>query len=430
MTTTMLLLLLSTAAPWSSQAYTIMSVRTPSLRMQNNHFATRRFLSSANNNNNNDNNDDDNSNINPYADPNYPDLEFVDYSDPEYSADNGSHDEFYDSDDSTEAQIEAMREERRRKNDEFQFNTYFSKTYLDGATFAGEWTVYKVNWPEAADDDDDDDTPAVPTLSQFKQTLPVTTRLQANEQGRWIHVEEHHTNATSATTTSSTTTTTTTTFDWDAYYKPYWPHAMEPFDFRGQQGNMVCGDAWTVCQAVNAAHEPVIEGPFKEYRAEVGLSYGSLMRYRLKLDYAAAKPDCLQLQYLTVCREVVVERELRWPRDHPNYEIREALFGEPGAEGGLYDPPPIADGTEHNYILLDLPGHATTLIPATLDPSLSTVNWVTSLDWTPGQMRYQVDRKVGSGNELLGLRSLELSEVQAADADEYRPRDGGQDMRQ
>lgn len=54
---------------------------------------------------------------NPYADPNYPDLEFVNYDDPEYQVDQGQGDEFYDPD-STEAQIEEMREDRRRRNDE------------------------------------------------------------------------------------------------------------------------------------------------------------------------------------------------------------------------------------------------------------------------------------------------------------------------
>merc|ERR1712238_404488 len=48
--------------------------------------------------------------VNIYEDPNYPDLEFIDYSDPEYQIDQGAGDEFFD-DTSTEAQVEAMREE-------------------------------------------------------------------------------------------------------------------------------------------------------------------------------------------------------------------------------------------------------------------------------------------------------------------------------
>jgi hypothetical protein len=55
---------------------------------------------------------------------------------------------------------------------------------------------------------------------------------------------------------------------------------------------------------------------------------------------------------------------------------------------------------------------------------------VTSLDWTPGRIRYQLDRKVLGGTKLKGLRTLELSEVQGEDADRWRPKDGGSNMRQ
>ena len=54
--------------------------------------------------------------VNPYADPNYPELEFVNYDDPEYVVDQGTGDEFFD----TEAEVEAMREDRRVRNDEYQ----------------------------------------------------------------------------------------------------------------------------------------------------------------------------------------------------------------------------------------------------------------------------------------------------------------------
>jgi len=56
--------------------------------------------------------------------------------------------------------------------------------------------------------------------------------------------------------------------------------------------------------------------------------------------------------------------------------------------------------------------------------------WVVSLDWTPGETRYQVDRKFLAGAEMKGLRTLELSEVKAEQADEYRPRGSPEDMRQ
>ena len=84
--------------------------------------------------------DEDEKPENPYADPAYPDLEFVNYDDPEYSVDQGE--EGYH-EDMTLAEIEAMREERRRKNDEFQFETYHANVLRGGERCLGEWTVFQ-----------------------------------------------------------------------------------------------------------------------------------------------------------------------------------------------------------------------------------------------------------------------------------------------
>jgi hypothetical protein len=87
----------------------------------------------------------------------------------------------------------------------------------------------------------------------------------------------------------------------------------------------------------------------------------------------------------------------------------------------LYDPPPV--GSEEravsNYMLLDFDGGATLLLPHRLDQhpegedeyaeaggspppsSSSQLGWVTSLDWMPGRIRYQVDRKVLGGTKLI-----------------------------
>jgi hypothetical protein len=112
-----------------------------------------------------------------------------------------------------------------------------------------------------------------------------------------------------------------------------------------------------------------------------------------------------------------------------------ALFGQDGAGGGFYDPPTVGtDEQAGHYMLLDIAGGATILFPYKLDQdpkAFDSYGWVTSLDWTPpGEIRHQVDRKVRSGFDLLQLRTLELSEVRSTDADQYRPRDGGKDMRQ
>jgi hypothetical protein len=81
-------------------------------------------------------------------------------------------------------------------------------------------------------------------------------------------------------------------------------------------------------------------------------------------------------------------------------------------------------------MLLDFEGGATLLLPHKLDQHDEEHGWVTSLDWTPGKIRYQVDRKVLSGRGLKGLKTLELSEVVGEDAERWRPKDGGADMRQ
>lgn len=200
------------------------------------------------------------------------------------------------------------------------------------------------------------------------------------------------------------------------------------------------------------------KGPFSEYRAELGIQENNL-RLRLKFDYSVLENDkqnvvtptttttpALHLKSLTVCREALG----MWPSSTTtgnykgdksitatmeNVRMKEAFFGgSPGADGGLYDPPPIkSEEQAGQYMMLDLEGKATALFPYVVDQTSNAHNgegWVHSLDWTPGIMRYQVDRKVNSGPDLLGLRTLELSEVQGADAETYRPRDGGQNMRQ
>jgi hypothetical protein len=105
-----------------------------------------RLGSAANDNDDEEDEDDENEpkKVNPFADPNYPDLEFVDYSDPEYQVDQGTGEEFSDPT-STDEEIEAMRQDRRRRNDEYQFQTYFSNFLKSGDEYKGEWTVYKTS---------------------------------------------------------------------------------------------------------------------------------------------------------------------------------------------------------------------------------------------------------------------------------------------
>ena len=413
---------------------------------------------------------------NSYADPNYPDLEFVDYSDPDYRVDQGMGDEFFEANSngetSTEEEIEAMREDRRKRNDEFQFQTYYTKILKQGEEFNGEWTIYKTDTFLPDDIAPKAENSAFPRLVKASKTINVVSRAykeivpfssegqQPVDLERIFHVERmalaeedplnawkddvdtdsgfRQKKAVSATEKSTEAEQT----ELEILSNTYWPKELRALDFRGPQGIMVVGNAYTIATALDMRGNQIVgdntDGPFSEYRAELGMTVKD-MRLRIKLDYARLADDKsneppLHLRSLTVCRE----GRSYWPRREGKFRsvsertASDALFGATGADGGLYDPPPVgSDEQAAQYMLLDLEGHATVLFPFLLDQTeKGDQGWVTSLDWAPGAMRYQVDRKVGAGRLLLGLRTLELSEVQTADAEQYRPRDGGSDMRQ
>lgn len=208
--------------------------------------------------------------------------------------------------------------------------------------------------------------------------------------------------------------------------------------------------AWTICESTPLSTEGTendkqspVTGPFRDYRMELGIQSDDV-RFRVKFDYSvlasdvssgltSSLPPPLHLKTMTVCREAASV----WPRSST---LSESLFrAASGAPGGLYDPPPINEQYLAQYCTVDMEGGATALFPVVIDQANvdddgdldnDKISWTTSLDWTAGPMRFQVDRKSYSGINLRGLRTLELSEVQGADADQYRPRDGGQNMRQ
>jgi hypothetical protein len=375
---------------------------------------------------------DDKEYTNPYQDPNYPDLEYVDYSNPEYQVDQGDEFSAQTTEKSTEDEIEAMREERRLRNDEFQFQTYFQRTCQEGVDYLGDWTIYKTSTFMGDGTDE-----GIPRLIQARRPLQVTSRVmkmaaESLVDERIVHEEILHEDL--VLDDEDPQDDGEKDFSGKSYYKTYWPKDLGPFDFRGHQGIMVCGNAWTICTAESLSGE-AHSGPFSEYQAELGIQYES-MRMRVKMDYSTLPgqqgetSSPLYLKYLTVCREVVAPEDGTLPRNTRDKAVSEALFGVPGADNGLYDPPPVS--MPNQYMTLDLPGHATILLPYKMDQleDEKISGWVTSLDWTPGPMRYQVDRKIQSGTGLLGLRSLELSEVQSANAETYRPRDGGANMSQ
>lgn len=464
---------------------------------------------------------------NPYADPNYPDLEFVNYDDPAYQVDQGiaDNDVMWTKqqpsreimNDQDEYIVEKMREERRKRNDEYQFQTYYKEILKNGQKFYGEWTVYKTStFLSSSIKSPIPSSRQPPKLIQISKepTLRVVSygykenmvqensfssastysdseRIRHNEtlfhdkldsstndedmivQEKYIDTDSGlgksaatTTNSPESTTIKKTTTTTTKlstdyiSIQEEMIQNKYWPNTLEPIHFRGHQGIMVCGNAYTTCAAVSLDTDNINHGhniydpstylgPFSEYRTELGILENNV-RLRLKFDYSVLQKineqeqptPPLHLRSMTVCREAIgmfpstSMTTSGGTNTNPFDEatIKEAFFGKAGADGGLYDPPPIrVEEQASQYMLLDLDGKASVLFPYIIDQDPVAHNgegWVHTLDWTPGNMRYQVDRKVNSGVNLLGLRTLELSEVQSIDAETYRPRDGGQNMRQ
>lgn len=386
--------------------------------------------------------------INPYADPNYPDLEFVNYDDPEYQVDQGVGDEFFDPD-STEERIEAMREERRMRNDEFQFETYYKEILKEGQEYKGEWTVYTTS---TFHDNTDDGLGSIPKIKQVAKPLKVISkgeRIEIESSKASTHRLEHqrllHHEKIFTDSEDGEKSPEQLKQEEISMSMKFCPTEMSSGDFRGHQGNMCVGNGYTICTGIKlmegSDNDLAHEGPFAEYRSELGIQFEEL-RFRVKLDYAVVDSEKetmalppLRLRSFTVCRETLN----MWPRASNYKSAIQALtdtvfFGAPGAQGGLYDPPPIGSEEQASqYLLLDLEGGATLLLPFQMDqdPTVHPESgWVTSLDWTPGQFRFQVDRKTHWGKRILGLRTLELSEVQSADAETYRPRDGGENMRQ
>jgi len=378
----------------------------------------------------------------------YPDLEFVDYTDPEYKVDQGDVETL--GEDDTEERIEEMREERRIRNDEYQFETYYEEVLQSNTPYYGEWTVYKCDFNEL-------DVYGIPALRKGKNILKIKSdgkKVITDPNAKWRvdgeHLEQEDVLAEDAEDNNAA-------FGETILQHKYSPSILKARDFRGPAGIMKVGNAHTICDTIplnivankdysDRSDDSIHEGPFQEMRTEVGI-HDNDIRFRLKLDYRVPEeistedgvPPPLQLNTMIVCRERL--NQLPRKEGYAPSESEIALFGPPGASGGLYDPPPAGtDEQAAQYIMLDLQGGATILFPFQIDQTQSKFGfdeddkknggWVTSLDWSPGSVRYQVDRKVLGGKRCKNLKTLELTEVETKDADTWRPRDGGMDMRQ
>ncbi|GMI59904.1 hypothetical protein ScalyP_jg2793 [Parmales sp. scaly parma] len=366
---------------------------------------------------------DENGNENEY--------EIFDYENSEYELDQGLSS---DSDslplsstvDKTDDEIEEMREERRIRNDQFQFEKFFETVSGD---WRGAWDVYDVVFNSGPLD-----FPIIQkakplrVLSEISRTTVDADRsliesfdyltcsevvLSEDENfgdsiddgfGEAKKTSNDEPDLKFASSTSST-----------------YPSKLTQRDFRGVQGNMLVANVWTVCST-----EPpnVITGPYEKLNIEVGIRYGEI-RLKLKLNYVESN-SLLKISRVVVCRD----RLDKWPtrREKP-------FFGPQGAPGGIFDLPPIQDAVSDKMLAFDFDGYATALFPSEMTQKevgegvKTKDQFVVTLDWSPGKMRYQVDRKFFGGELVKGLRTLELSEVLSTEAEKYSPGKPG-DMKQ
>ena len=201
--------------------------------------------------------------FNPYADPNYPDLEFVNYDDPEYSIDRSLTAAEANIEDET--LLEQMREERRVANDEFQYNTYWHTVWNAGlSTYRGEWTVYYSShfFPQFDDDENEEEkeeeeeeknSNELPHLIQLSDA-PLTVVSRAviqNSTGTTtdenkvlsIHSYIQHVEALEQGMGDVDLAMAggADDIEQDVVAQTYWPVQLSQADFRGHQGIMICG---------------------------------------------------------------------------------------------------------------------------------------------------------------------------------------------
>lgn len=232
------------------------------LRHQNHQNVMLSAKNSENNENNDDNDDEKEEYVNPYADPNYPDLEFVDYSDPEYMSDRSEYfadDDGEDDDWKTEQEIEKLREERRRKNDEYQYQVYYRDVLRNGAKFYGEWQIYETSTfrkqPTTSSSQDNNLPPqlikrpvtlAVQSSAQKQSTVlnnPSTTA--DGDENVDIYDHEHIQHFEQIVMDPGIGEFLSQIKDDEdssqSLLSTYWPEELRARDFRGHQGIMVCG---------------------------------------------------------------------------------------------------------------------------------------------------------------------------------------------
>ena len=202
----------------------------------------------------------------------------------------------------------------------------------------------------------------------------------------------------------------------------------EASDFRPSEGNQIVANVYTVSKvakgevvlvdSVEATElTPMIESTSYEipesYVAEIAIKEGSIrtrvrFAYTNKISAAMEEAEKIAGNYDMIFTGLVVIRETQNTLSGDKDMFLETLGS------GIYDP---QVGGEP-YVQLNFPGKLSLLFPRGISGVLNKSGHALTIEWEGKAMRYQVDRRF---NELTDgrVRSLELTEVRAADAAEY-----------
>lgn len=192
---------------------------------------------------------------------------------------------------------------------------------------------------------------------------------------------------------------------------------FEASDFRPSVGNQIVANVYSVCDVIGGdVTDPATEQVVPEsYVTEIAIREGCLrtrVRYAYinKLTAAMDETEKVAGKYGVFLAGLVVIRECL--TDTPVAEAQ-PLFAET-LGSGIYDP----QVTGEPYVQINLPGKLSLLFPRGITSVLNKAGHALTIEWEGKDMRYQVDRRFC---ELTGgnIRSLELTEVRAADAETY-----------
>jgi hypothetical protein len=191
----------------------------------------------------------------------------------------------------------------------------------------------------------------------------------------------------------------------------------EASDFRPSMGNQIVANVYSVCDVIGGdIIDPSTEQAVPEsYVTEIAIREGSLrtrVRYAYinRLTAAMDETEKIAGKYDVFLAGLVVIRECL--TDTPLAEAQ-PLFAET-LGSGIYDP----QVTGEPYVQINLPGKLSLLFPRGITSVLNKAGHALTIEWEGKDMRYQVDRRfceLTRGN----IRSLELTEVRAADAETY-----------